>query len=371
MAPHSDSKMPAKGVVYALLAALLFGITTPLAKGLLVGISPVLLAGLFYLGSGIGLGIYLLTTQLAAQITGRQKSSEASLQKSDLPWLAGAIIFGGIIAPAFLMFGLATTKASSASLFLNLEGVFTALIAWFIFRENFDKRIFLGMVAIVLGGIILSGAEVNLTSVRTNLGGVLLIVGACLSWAIDNNLTRKVSNANPAQITCLKGLYAGLVNVSLALFFQAESAALPSLSYIMAALFVGFLGYGVSLALFVLALRHLGTARTGAYFALAPFVGAAIAILLLNEPMTWAFLAAACLMAIGLWLHLTENHSHEHVHQQMQHQHKHTHDEHHQHVHAGDDAKNTSGEPHTHSHIHERLEHGHAHFPDAHHQHEH
>ncbi|MBP9090543.1 EamA family transporter [bacterium] len=360
--------MPAKGVIYALLAALLFGITTPFAKGLLIGISPVLLAGLFYLGSGIGLGIYLLTTQLAAQITGQKKSSEASLQKADLPWLAGAILFGGIIAPALLMFGLASTKASSASLFLNLEGVFTALIAWFVFRENFDKRIFLGMVAIITGGIILSGGEIDASAAASNYGGVLLIVGACLAWAIDNNLTRKVSNANPAQISCLKGLFAGLVNVSLALIFQVESAALPSLSYIMAALFVGFLGYGVSLALFVLALRHLGTARTGAYFALAPFVGAVIAMVLLNEPITWAFLAAACLMAIGLWLHLTENHSHKHLHQRMQHQHKHTHDEHHQHVHASEDSRS---EPHTHHHAHEPLEHRHAHFPDAHHRHNH
>lgn len=369
MEPSTNSKMPARGVIYALLAALLFGITTPFAKGLLIEISPVLLAGLFYLGSGLGLGIYLLTTHLTAKFTGQKKSSEASLQKSDLPWLGGAIIFGGIIAPALLMFGLASTKASSASLFLNLEGVFTALIAWFVFRENFDKRIFLGMVAIVTGGIILSGGEVDATAAAANFSGVLLIVGACLGWAIDNNLTRKVSNANPAQITCIKGLFAGLVNVSLALFIQAESAALPNPSDIFAALFVGFLGYGVSLALFVLALRHLGTARTGAYFALAPFVGAAIAIVILNEPMTWAFLAAACLMAVGLWLHLTENHYHLHLHQRMQHEHKHTHDEHHQHAH--DDAKDTSGAPHTHSHTHEPLEHRHTHFPDAHHQHEH
>lgn len=368
MESSTNSKMPVIGVVYALLAALLFGITTPLAKGLLVGTSPVLLAGLFYLGSGIGLGFYLLTTELAAQITGQHKSSEASLKGTDLPWLAGAIIFGGIIAPALLLFGLATIKASSASLFLNLEGVFTALIAWFVFRENFDKRIFLGMVAIVLGGLTLSGAKIDASAAASNYSGVLLIVGACLGWAIDNNLTRKVSNANPAQITCLKGLFAGLVNVSLALFFQADSTTLPGIGYISTALLVGFLGYGVSLVLFVLALRHLGTARTGAYFALAPFVGAVIAIALLHEPITWRFLAAAFLMAIGVWLHLTENHNHKHLHQRMHHEHKHTHDEHHQHAHA---LSQSRSEPHTHSHTHEPREHRHAHFPDAHHQHEH
>jgi drug/metabolite transporter (DMT)-like permease len=316
------------------------------------------------------LGIYLLTTHLTAKFTGQKKSSEASLQKSDLPWLGGAIIFGGIIAPALLMFGLASTKASSASLFLNLEGVFTALIAWFVFRENFDKRIFLGMVAIVTGGIILSGGEVDATAAAANFSGVLLIVGACLGWAIDNNLTRKVSNANPAQITCIKGLFAGLVNVSLAIKFTAAALTAPGPIYIGAALLVGFLGYGVSLVLFVLALRHLGTARTGAYFALAPFVGALIAIVLVNEPITPSFIAASALMALGLWLHLSESHSHYHGHEATTHAHKHSHDEHHNHTHLHTSDMH-QGEPHTHVHSHEPLAHSHAHFPDAHHRHKH
>ncbi|MDP3507169.1 MAG: EamA family transporter [Candidatus Melainabacteria bacterium] len=370
IAPQGNTKMPVRGVVCALFAALLFGTTTPFAKGLLNEISPVLLAGLFYLGSGIGLGIYLLTTELAAQITGQEKNSEASLQKTDLPWLAGAILFGGIIAPVLLMLGLSTIRASSASLFLNLEGVFTALIAWFVFHENFDKRIFLGMLAIVLGGIILSATEVETAALTANFSGSLLIAGACLGWAIDNNLTRKVSNANPAQITCIKGLSAGLINVSLAMKFTEAALTTPGPIYIGTALLVGFLGYGISLVFFVLALRHLGTARSGAYFALAPFVGALIAIVLVNEPITPSFTTASALMALGLWLHLSESHSHCHGHEATTHAHKHSHDEHHNHIHLHI-SDTPPGEPHTHVHSHEPLAHSHAHFPDAHHRHKH
>lgn len=368
MEPSTNSKMPAKGVVYALLAAVLFGITTPFAKSLLVEtqIQPLLLAGLFYLGSSIGLGVYLLATRLFAQAN----NGEASLQRADFGWLGGAILFGGIIAPALLMLGLSTTKASSASLFLNLEGVFTTLIAWFVFHENCDKRIFLGMLAIVSGGIILSGAGLDSDATSSNYSGVLLIAGACLGWAIDNNLTRKVSNANPAQIACIKGLFAGLVNVSLAMKFTAAALTAPGPIYLGAALLLGFLGYGVSLALFVLALRHLGTARTGAYFALAPFVGALIAIALINEPITPSFIAASALMALGLWLHLSESHSHHHVHEATTHAHKHSHDEHHNHAHLHT-SDMPPGEPHNHIHSHEPLAHSHAHFPDAHHRHKH
>lgn len=353
---RTDSKMPMQGVIYAILASVLFGITTPFAKNMLTDIAPVLLAGLFYLGSGLGLATYLVCTrktQLAAR--------EASLGRPDLPWLAGAIVTGGIIAPIFLMLGLATTQASAASLFLNLEGVFTALIAWFVFKENFDKHILMGMIAIVLGGVLLT---VNLSSGITLSPGILLIGGACIGWAIDNNLTRKVSAANPAQIACLKGLFAGITNVTVAIVLGAR---LPSLPILLEAMFTGFLGYGVSLVLFVLALRHIGTARTGAYFAVAPFVGAIVAVLFLKDPLSVQFLGAATLMGIGLWLHLTEKHSHEHEHEVMEHEHEHVHDEHHQHSHSHDDPV---GEPHLHRHKHTKLIHTHPHFPDLHHNHE-
>ncbi|MBS1996432.1 MAG: DMT family transporter [Cyanobacteria bacterium SZAS LIN-2] len=306
--------MPLTGVAYALIAALLFGVTTPLAKNLLQDMTPVMVAGLFYLGSGLGLAIYLLLplkTSRSAQHT--------ALKRSDWLWLSAAILSGGAVAPVLLMLGLAETQAATASLFLNLEGVFTAIIAWMVFKENCDHHIVLGMLAIIAGGVLLS---VNLNETVTVSNGALLIAGACLAWAIDNNLTRKVAGANPAHIACLKGSVAGMANVSLALL---TGASLPPAALISKALVLGFLGYGVSLTLFVLALRHLGTARTGAYFSLAPFAGAVVAIAFLHESITPQFAWAAAFMAIGLWLHLAEKHEHEHEHKQGDQVIKHTH----------------------------------------------
>lgn len=351
--------MPMKGVLYALLASLLFGVTTPFAKGFLDQVSPILLAGLFYLGSGVGLGLYLLVSKSKGS-----GSTQAPLRRADFGPLACAVFAGGIVAPVLLMLGLSSTQASTASLFLNLESVFTAVIAWFIFKENFDRQLLIGMIVIVLGGVLLS---VNLTDGFTLSTGVLLIAGACLSWGIDNNFTRKVSNADPAQIACIKGLAAGITNVTLAL---ALGAKLPSVSVAASSMVVGLLGYGVSLVLFVLALRHIGTARTGAYFSMAPFAGAAIAIFALKEPVTWQFLVAAALMGIGLWLHLSEKHAHEHTHEAMEHEHEHEHDDHHQHAHEPGLAV-AAGVKHTHRHKHEPMTHSHPHFPDMHHRHDH
>ena len=347
-----------KGVFYALLAALLFGASTPLAKSLLPQMTPLMLAGLLYLGSGVGLAMYSFVRSRRRDVARR----EAALTLKDAPWLAGAILAGGVIAPVLLMWGLAATPASSASLLLNLEGVLTALLAWFVFKENFDRRIALGMALIAAGGVSLSWTG------RLDAGvpwSSLAIVGACLAWAIDNNLTRKVSAGDPVQIAMLKGLVAGGVNTGLAL---ALGAKLPAASSLLATGVVGFFGYGVSLTLFVLALRHIGTARTGAYFSVAPFVGAAISILFLGDTLTIGFIAAAVLMALGVWLHLTEHHGHEHRHEPMEHEHLHTHDEHHRHTHRPDDPP---GEPHTHTHRHEELVHTHPHYPDIHHRHGH
>ncbi len=346
-----------RGVVYALSASLLFGVTTPLAKVLLAQIDAVLLAGLFYLGSGIGL--FLL--RLGANLTMSTRPGQPVLQRKDWSWLAGAIACGGIVAPILLMLGLSSTQASAASLFLNLEGVFTAVIAWFIFKENFDKRVFIGMVLIVLGGVALS---FNSTGLALS-AGLILIALACAGWAIDNNLTRKVSNFDAAQIASAKGLCAGVVNVSIAMIL---GASIPAALAAAEALVIGFLGYGVSLVLYVLALRHIGAARTGAYFALAPFVGSTISVLFLKEQPTPQLLAAATLMGIGLYLHLTEVHDHEHEHDEVEHEHEHVHDEHHQHEHSPNDPP---GEPHVHWHRHETMRHSHPHFPDQHHQHEH
>jgi len=345
------------GVPLALASAALFGASTPLARLLLGnGISPWLLAGLLYLASGVGLAVlFLVQRVLGGAMT------EASLTRRDLPWLGLVIFAGGVAGPILLMFGLARTDASAASLLLNLEGLATMAIAWVVFRENADRRIVAGAIAILVGALLLSWQ-----GGPGGLGwGALLIAGACVAWGIDNNLTRKLSSADPVQIAMAKGMVAGTVNLSLAL---VAGATLPAAGSLVGAAVVGFLGYGVSLVLFVLALRHLGSARTGAYFSTAPFIGATLAVVIFGEPVTVRLVVAALLMGIGLYLHLVEEHDHEHVHEAMEHEHRHVHDAHHQHQHTPDDPP---GEPHTHWHRHERLVHSHPHYPDLHYRHSH
>lgn len=343
------------GIIFGLLSALLFGASTPLAKLLLGAVDTWMMAGLLYLGAGAGLAAVHLSRAAL-----RLPAVEAPLRKTDVPWLALVILAGGILGPLLLMFGLARTDAASASLLLNLEGVATMAIAWLAFRENVDGRLLLGAIAILAGAALLSWQG------RATLDlGAALIAGACLCWGIDNNLTRKLSSADPVQIAMLKGLIAGTINLVIAL---GHGAAFPALGIVGAAAVVGFLGYGVSLALFVLALRHLGAARTGAYFSLAPFVGAVLAIALLGEAVTLQLVIAGLLMALGLWLHLSEQHEHEHAHEALEHEHRHRHDAHHQHAH---DADTPSGEPHSHWHRHAPMMHRHPHYPDIHHRHGH
>lgn len=330
---------------------MLFGAGTPLAKLLLDAVNPWMLAGLLYLGSGVGLTLYRLLSQAPA----------VRLPRNEVPWFAGAIVAGGIIGPVLLMFGLTGMPASGASLLLNAESVFTALLAWFAFKENFDRRIALGMLAIVAGAVVLtvpSGVRVS------GLWPSLAILGACFAWGVDNNLTRMVSLTDATWIASVKGLVSGIVNLGLAFSLGASMPALPNLA---GAMMVGLLAYGVSLALFVVGLRHLGTARTGAYFSVAPFFGALLAVLM-GEPITIPLLMAGALMALGTWLHLTERHEHGHVHEPMEHSHEHFHDEHHLHAH---DYPVTPGTKHSHRHRHEPLIHTHPHFPDAHHRHSH
>jgi drug/metabolite transporter (DMT)-like permease len=348
--------MTKAGASRALTAALLFGMSTPVAKGLLGNVSPQMLAGLLYLGSGLGLSAVWLAGRATRQ------NREATIVISDLPWLCGAIVFGGVLAPLLVMSGLDRTTASVSALLLNLEAVFTALIAWIVFSENVDRRIFVGMVAIVAGGIVLSWSG---QPSWVGISGPLLIALGCLSWAIDNNFSQKVSARDPVQTASIKGVVAGLTNLGVAL---AVGAKAPPVAYVAGSLIVGFLSYGVSLVLYVLAMRELGTARTGAYFSLAPFVGAAVSLVVWRENVSISFLVAGVLMGIGLWLHLTERHSHRHVHEPMTHTHRHVHDKHHRHRHfPGQD----SAEPHSHEHTHEGLVHTHEHFPDIHHRHAH
>jgi drug/metabolite transporter (DMT)-like permease len=345
------------GVPLAIVSAALFGASTPLAKLLLgAGIDPWLLAGLLYLGSGIGLA----AVEVVRRARGRAPA-EAPLRRVDLPWLALVVLSGGVAGPVLLMIGLAATPAAAASLLLNLEGLATMAIAWLMFRENVDRRLLAGAAAILVGAGVLSWQ-----GGPSGFGwGTVAIAGACLAWGIDNNLTRKLSAADPVQIALIKGLAAGAVNLALAL---AAGAQFPPAGAIGGAALLGFFGYGVSLVLFVLALRHLGAARTGAYFSTAPFLGAVLAVAMLGEAVSWQFLAAGALMAVGVALHLAERHEHEHAHEALEHEHRHVHDEHHRHAHLTDDP---AGEPHTHPHRHRPLVHKHPHYPDLHHRHRH
>jgi drug/metabolite transporter (DMT)-like permease len=340
-----------RGVQAALLAAVLFGAGTPAAKLLLGGVSPWLLAGLLYCGSGVGLSLIRVA----------RRSPRVRLSRDELAPLAGAIAFGGIAGPVLMMLGLTQLPASGASLLLNAESVFTALLAWFVFKENFDRRIALGMLAIVAGAILLSVQD------GMGLGRAipsLAVLGACLCWGLDNNLTRKVSLTDATWLAGVKGSIAGPVNLLLAFLVGAELPAVPNVA---AALMVGFFAYGVSLVLYIVGMRQLGTARASAYFSIAPFFGAVLAVVL-GDAITWPLIIAGLLMAGGVWLHLSEDHRHPHIHPELTHTHSHTADRHHQHEHP---EPVLAGTWHTHEHTHEASIHTHQHYPDEHHRHSH
>lgn len=345
------------GAAAGLASAALFGASTPLAKALLGAVEPWMLAGVLYFGSGVGLLVWFVLVRRSGGTT-----REAPLRRRDVPWLLAVIASGGVAGPVLLMFGLSTAPAASAALLLNLEGLFTLAIAWAVFRENADGRIAMGALAIVTAAALLSWDRTTSLGVTT---GALWIAAACLAWAVDNNLTRKLSGVDPVQITMLKGLVAGAVNIAIA---AALGSNWPTPGLLGLAALVGLFGYGVSIVLFMLALRHVGAARAGAYFSIAPFVGAALAIVLLGDAVTMEFLVAAILVALGLYLHLAERHEHAHEHEPMTHEHRHRHDEHHRHDHG---AGGAGGEPHSHVHVHARLVHGHPHYPDLHHRHPH
>jgi drug/metabolite transporter (DMT)-like permease len=355
----SRRNMNPVAVFAALASAVLFGVSTPAAKALLGLVDAVVLAGLFYCGAGIGIALLRI---LAGPILNAPAARQQPLARRDYGWLAGAIALGGVAGPVLLMLGLARTPAATASLLLTMEGAATALLAWFVFHENFDRRIALGMACLVAGAAMVSWSG---TPTIESLAGPLAIIAACIAWGIDNNLTRKVSLADPLQIVQLKGLIAGPVSLLLGLW---AGGSLPGPVGILLAALVGFVCYGLSLALFVVALRHLGAARTGAYFSTAPFIGAATAVVASQQPLTIQLVAAGALMAVGVWLHVTERHAHAHTHARMVHAHAHTHDEHHRHAHRPQDPP---GEPHTHAHEHEPLTHSHPHMPDMHHDHRH
>jgi len=310
------SSLKSPGVQAGLASALLFGASTPLAKPFASDFNPFLVAGLLYLGSGLGL--------LALRAI--RGNPRLELPKSNRTSLLGAVFFGGVAAPALLMFGLSAMAASDASLLLNTEAVFTALIAWFVFKENFDRNIAAGMIAIVAGAAVLSFSG---DTWRSQLLPALAVLGACLCWGIDNNLTGNIAAGDAVSLASIKGLVAGPTNLVLAV---VVGASMPPVRAIAGLLVLGFVCYGLSLVLFIVALRQLGTARAGAYFCVAPFFGATLAVAL-GAPFTWQIMVAGCLMALGIWLHLTEDHEHEHSHGEFDHTHAHSPDITHRHPH--------------------------------------
>lgn len=352
--------MPRKiSYLQAILAAVLFGASAPFSKLLLDNVQPVPLAGLLYLGSGVAAWLLYLIQRKGSQ--GEQK--EARLTRADAPWLLGAILAGGVAAPILLLWGLDQTPASTASLLLNFESVATTLIAVLAFREAVDRRILLAIGLITLAAILLSW-----TPGAWGLSlGALGVLGACILWGVDNNLTRQISARNPLIIVGVKGLVAGVFSILLALFI---GAGLPDTRTIVLALCLGAVSYGVSIYLFILAMRCLGAARTSTLFGIAPFVGAVLSLVLLQESPQALFWFAVPVMLVGAWLMLTEHHEHYHIHEAVFHEHAHSHaDEHHNHQHGGEDLDPAAS--HSHPHDHAPLKHGHNHTPDLDHRHQH
>lgn len=345
------SRPLAKGATAGIVAALLFGISTPIAKLLLPGSGPFMMAGLLYVGSGLGL--------LAVQPL-RPQRREAPLRRSDAIPLAAVVLAGGVAGPALLMHGLGRLPGSSASLLLNLEAPFTIALAVFAFRESLERAELVAAATVVLGAAVLS-LQGPLEDVQVL--GVLAVAAACFAWAIDNNLSQRLTLHDPVAIVRVKSLVAGVVNVALAL---AVGERLPRGAAWGGALATGFLGYGVSIVLHLRAMRDIGAARQAAFFATAPFAGALASVPLLGERLSARSIAAASMMAIGVVIMLRVRHSHGHVHGPLEHEHAHEHDEHHQHLHP---AQVT--EPHSHTHVHAVLTHDHPHLPDAHHRHRH
>ncbi|HNE70346.1 MAG TPA: DMT family transporter [Anaerolineales bacterium] len=340
-------------ILQALIAALFFGASAPIAK-LLLGdnIAPIFLAAFLYLGSGAGTFLFRLTQRM------RSKDAEADIKSPDIKWLAGAIIAGGILAPIILMISLQNTPASTASLLLNFEGVGTTLIALLFFKEAIGRRAWIAILVITLASIFLS------TNFDEGFGlslGALGIILACVLWGVDNNFTRNISGKDPLAIVAWKGLVAGTFSFFLAYFL---GNTLPSLTVILGTLVLGFVSYGLSTMLFIRSMRGLGAARTSALYGTAPLAGVLLSIFLFGEIPSFSFVIAAVLMIGGALLLINEEHSHSHTHTAMFHEHSHSHDDS---AHGHDTAKGV----HSHEHEHPAEEHEHDHMPDIHHRHGH
>jgi drug/metabolite transporter (DMT)-like permease len=353
MFPGRQGSASARPFLYILTSAALFGISVPVAKLLVADIAPVALAGLLYAGAFIGLA----TFRAVSRAKGKERLG-GPIVRSDIPYLAGAVASGGIAAPILMLTGLTMVSGFASSLFLNLEGIATAVIALVVFREQVGKRTWAALAAMTAGGALLTLGPMGGASPQ----GAALIVLSMACWGLDNNLTSRISGKDPSQIAMLKGLVAGSVSL-------ASAALLGQLSglgaEVLAALLLGALSYGVSLVLFIFALDKLGSSRTGAFYSFGPFVGAAVSIPLLGEAVSIGMLPAAALMALGTYLLVTEKHSHRHRHERVVHAHRHSEDEHHHH------HETPEAGTHLHEHVHEAFEHNHSHYPDSHHRHRH
>lgn len=337
-------------MIYAVLAALLFGISTPLSKLLLGDIDPIVLAGLLYLGAGASQGLFMFL-----------RRREAGLSRADVPWLAGAILTGGVAGPILLMVGLRQTPAATASLLLNFEVVATGLVASLLFREATGGRTWLAISLVAAGGALL---VLEPTQAWRISFGAIFILAACMAWGLDNNFTAQISLKDPRMIVFFKGMAAGAISVFLGCLLGRP---LPLWRTAFLALGLGAISYGMSITFFVRALGTIGAARTSAVFGTSPFAGAALSLLIFREAPTILFYPALVLMALAVTILWTESHAHEHVHEHLVHSHRHRHDDGH-HTHSHPDLNNAKLQ-HTHEHL--SLTHSHPHRPDRHHRHAH
>jgi len=342
-------------ILMAILAAALYGISSPISKLLLKKIPPPFMAALLYLGAGFGMLIVHFVN-----VCSKKAPTEAKITNKELPFVIGMIILD-IAAPIFLMVGLTMAPAENASLLNNFEIVATALIALFLFKESIGKRMWLAILFITLSTIILSVNDLRSLSFSV---GSIFVVAACICWGFENNCTRMLSIKNPLQIVIVKGLGSGFGSLVISLVLKEYS---KNLLYISLALFLGFIAYGLSIYFYIKAQRELGAARTSTYYATAPFIGVLISWLILKEIITFSFLLAFFIMIIGAYYAVSENHGHSHNHEEMTHEHKHNHEDgHHNHKHIN----KITGE-HCHVHAHEAMCHSHLHTPDLHHRHSH
>jgi drug/metabolite transporter (DMT)-like permease len=343
-------------LVLALVAALLFGISTPISKLLLRDVNAFLLAGLLYLGAALGL--------LPFVIRGRRKAAPQSqalrLNRKNGHYVAAMILFGGFLGPVLLFLGLQSALSASVSLWLNLEMVFTTILGILFFREHLGLRGWIAVAVALAAGVLLS-----LPQGAGGFQAALLIAGACLCWAIDNHVTALIDGMTPQQSTTLKGLVAGTVNLAIGLLL---SRSVPSITDVLPALVLGFVAYGLSITFYIMAAQAMGAVRSQLLFSLAPYFGIGLAVLLLGEGLDWAQVAAALAMGAAGVLLVWDKHAHPHAHPAESHIHRHSHgDAHHNHDHPGLPPETV----HTHQHEHEPLEHSHQHWPDLHHRHRH